>query len=487
MSIIKATNQRITGPLVPVIINGTDITSLDPKFAHVPEEDLITPKVELQARRAMSVFQALMEIKKEQGEGIFDRRTARYIREIEELKKIEDHLPPSIAECEADNNIKAIKFYQPKWHQRITGTFRNQLWIPRVIFDLFKIPKRFDLKKVLKEAQIHLGLSDDDLPRTIVTDDISYYTEQSTHAGQYTMHEDTLSVQTDGFRFFRMGSKAYNPSFRYWFDMLPKTIRDGLTYIYRDSCAIDLYVCHELTHKRQALNIQKLTLDEAKEVLEGYLERLDIQLKRFLLTMIIGVHNLELGNTAIDEKAESIYRGKVEDHEVEKQLIEELFKFLPVFREEREAEIIDEERSKCAVILALTVNEIFDRYLYPHRASANMERYIRYPGEIEARMEADAFMLEQSLQQLQEIKDTDSSKSRKNLPLALKYLKGFLVGRVINGILLRVARGIASKQEIKREEDKIKALKKLTHATSTSEYLETEDRLRRWEIAKKKS
>lgn len=479
----------------PVEINRQDATFGDGRIAHVPTEELISPKVELQASRAMSVFRALQEIKKEHGEEVFDRKTARHIRDIEELEKIEDKLPPSIAQSEPDDNVKAIKFDKAKWYQRIALSFRNKLWIPRIIIELFKIPKKFDLKNTLKEAMAHLGLSDSEAPRAIVADDERDFREDSISGGEYHMHEDRLTVITDGFRFLRGAAKdKYHPSIKYWFDMLPKTLKDGLTNVFRESSAIKLYLCHELTHKRQALDAQKLTLGEAKETIENYFEKVDIRLKRFVLAMIIAVQNLESGNNN-NEKAEAVFSGKIPDDEVSKEFIDEIFKFLPAFQEERTTQITEEERSKCATILLFKVNAIINHYLFPRGTSSNMKRYVCDPLEIEARMETDAFMLEESLQKLEEIKDTATSKNRYNLPLALKYLKGFLVDRVINGVLLRTGKMKmmqAPAHEIEMEETKIKALVKLAHvtsinATSTTEYLETEERLRQREEAKKKS
>lgn len=472
MNIQHASSPKINTVFAPLVINGIDVASLDPTFPHVSEEDLISPKVELQARRAMSVFLALGEIKKEQGESIFDKHIAAHIRDVEELQKIEDHLPPSITQSKPDNNIRTIRFNRLKWHMSVVTSFRNQLWIPRIIIDLFKIPKKFDLKKVLKATQEHLGLNDSELPRTIKLDDEKFMEEHPDAAASYYMANDEFHLLINGFEYFRRSTKKYHPSIKYWFDLLPKTIKDGLSNIY-DEAVIEFFTCHELVHKRQSVMIQKLTLNEAREVLEVFVNGLDPDVKKsmILITKIIA-----------GEEASEI-RKLYFDNEIllNKDLIEECLIRLPKFQTKRAKDISEEEYKACKNLLSNQAIELVDDFIYPGRETQQgMQRYNASPFEVEARMETEAFMVEKSFKKLEEIKDTSTSKNIYNLHHALRRFKEFLVDRVINGILLRIdkmkIRGVA-KEEIDKEEAKIKALKKLTRISSTIEYLGDEDRL----------
>lgn len=466
-------NPKTNTVFAPLIINGIDVASLDPTFPHVSEEDLISPKVELQARRAMSVFLTLAEIKKEQGESIFDKHIAAHIRNIEELQKIEDHLPPSITRNEPDNNIRTIKFDRLKWHQSVVTSFRNQLWIPRIIIDLFKSPKKFDLKKVLKATQEHLGLSDSELPRTIKLDDEKFMEEHPDAAASYYMANDEFHLLTNGFEYFKRSTKKFHPSIKYWFDLLPRMIKDGLSNIY-DESIIEFFTCHELVHKRQAVMVQKLTLDEAKEILEAFMNGLNSDVKKFmiLITKIIASDN---------GGADAIRKKYFENEELlNKDLIEEFLIRLPEFKTELTQDMSEEEYKACKNLLLNQAIELVNDFCPRRDAMRGMQRYNASPFEVEARMETEAFLVEKSFKKLEEIKDTSTSKNIYNLHLVLRRFKEFLVDRVINGILLRIAKmkiRRVTKEEIDKEEAKIKALKKLTRISSTIEYLGDEDRL----------
>lgn len=479
---IKTTtlNLQINTVFAPLVINGIDVASVNPTFPHVSEEDLISPKVELQTRRAMSVFLALEEIKKEQGEDIFDNHIAKYIRDVEELQRIEDHLPPSITQSKPDNNVRTIKFDRLKGYQKVAISFRNQLWIPRLILELLNRPKKLDLKKVLKTTQEHLGLSDSELPRTIKLNDEKFMEEYPDAAACYHMANDEFHLLTNGFEYFKRGTKKYHPSIKYWFDLLPKTIKDGLSNVF-DENIIEFFTCHELVHKRQAVMVQRLTLSEAKAIIEAFITGLNSDVKKFMILIAKIIAN---------DTEDAIRKKYFEDEELmNKDLIEEFLIRLPKFKTETDQDMSEEEYKVCKNLLFAQAIDLVNDFIRPGRdTQEGMRRYNASPFEIEARMETEAFMIEKSFQKFQEIKDLSTSKNIYNLRLALRRFKEFLVDRVINGILLRITKmkiRQVAKEEIDKEEAKIKALKKLTRITSTVEYLGDEDRLGRGEAVKK--
>lgn len=443
-----------------------------PKGSTKPTAEQISPKVDYQARRAIAVFNALSSIRQEHGDEVFDRKALKILNKVVEALAVDEQLTVGLKHDEQSQDFNLKQVHKHRMHHKALVLARKPLGLLKEIWkigsiftgldEFFEERKPLKLEDLLKEVQEHLGISNEDMPTIKENDELL---SEYGAAGYYNSRNDVLGLATNGTFFFRAASKNYHKSLYRLVDIMPASLKHVVDTFYEEAPILKLFAAHELTHKRQLIEVQKLTIDEAKEAICEVINNLDDDTKLDVVNLFISE-----GTTIT-----------INDNDIDDFLVEYFMGTIPKLQESREQAIPQDEIDNSKSILAAWIGTQI--YSHPSLRSTpeGMRQYIANPCEVEARMESDALLIEKDFQIIAKTERL-SFRNRRRFNSALGSLKDFLVDRLINGMLLRIEEMKASNdssEAIKNEDERLGRLYKLGGWTQTGELLFMENILRK--------
>lgn len=446
------------------LIHRTDLkTPLVHKKVNLPTAKSVSPKIELETAKALAVFQALQRIREEDGDDVFDSRTLRYMKSVEEALKLENE--PEGFSSRYDGMVIPgdFKLEKYKLHQRGINTVKRSVQIAWDLLSpfLFKTPQKLDVDKLIRDVQEHLQMDDSELPRSIAIDP-PFLRQVGGAAGYYNPQTDEFGLTSEITPLLVAAARSINPSLERLVDMLPRSITDGLTYLYRDSPVPKLITSHELTHKRQMNGVMLLTHREAYECL------IDI------------VNNLSNSDRNLFVDFCSTLMEEPIPLDKERFIVDSVFEVcLPRFQDSRDIEVSSEELEKAKLILqSFVLASVFGGHRDFRETSSGMRRYISNSCEVEARLESNAYLIQEDFDLLANAGRVTFTE-RPRVSGAIGLLRGFILDRAINSVLMRIeamkSQGVED-PNIEKEEDKLWKLYKLNGWSITGEQLFMEKR-----------
>lgn len=140
---------------------------------------------------------------------------------------------------------------------------------------MFKDSPVVDMEGAVQDAQRYLKISNADKPEYIpyaepvqvdAAQNIPMAELADSYAGYYQPKSHTIHIQPDRWKAFR---NVLDPTGRRtWLDKLPKPLQNFLGNRFNQRITPTELATHEMTHARQFLEIRKLSLEQAKELLQ---------------------------------------------------------------------------------------------------------------------------------------------------------------------------------------------------------------------------
>lgn len=453
----------------PTIQNNTSTVGSPIQQAEIQDTryKLTSPEADLEARRAMSIFQALIALRDSEGEEALDQKTLASLKKYEEIISIQNENETVPVQTNQDTSLPEAKLPTIKKDYGFHPLFAISRRLKKIGRALarFDVPKKFNVPKLLKEIKEFLGMEDKDMPKNIEVNNEKAAIKEAMLAG-YQPSDETLCLITDGPLLLKVLSRTVHPSIYRLVDLLPDTLKNFFTNNLRQLGFLDMNISHEIGHARQVSKIKKLTTYEVGNALLDYVKTLDESVKRIVLEDAI-------------EKGHNFYNPNIDEC-----LVQLFFRYLPPLDTTRANKISDEGlRESTETLINLTEGLIYSTPKL-RLTTDGMRKYVANPCEAEARLVAEAFSAKFAIDDVCEM-DEVTYRNRGDFTWSLGRMNDLLTEKAIDNVLLKIeelkARK-ASENEINIEEKKLQKLYKLSNLTVMArDFLAQEKKLKKQE------
>ena len=327
-------------------------------------------------------------------------------------------------------------------------------WLNKVdtFLALFDKEPKVNVEKLVKAAQEHLGIKDEDIPK--VHDNFEglpiYF---RVNAALYNDPTSSIHILPSGFDTFKsyLSIAGIRESL---LDRLPQSVKNFLGNINRIGNDPINSACHELTHHRQVLPVLKLTRSEAIDAIKDYIKKHNIQVKE--------------GDSDYDF------------------IIEINLNRFPPFLEERITNIQEDEIENGKKALISNLEHLFANDPAHHLHSKSMRQYTTNPNEVEARCEAAAFCVKDAIELVKKAGQGIPVRGEK-LEDAYKKIRSFQMEELMNDTLVKIEE-LKTKQsppeEIELLEQKLRQIVAKSPRNTTRDFLKKEYKLAKQESKK---